>query len=168
MSRQRYNLMLVLLAAVVLTVLHEYGPQGLYRYHNHAHALHVFTLILLWLLFATHVFLATVMWTQRRRWDAAEGSIFRFVCAKGLFWAFAALTAPQRPGINLSTTYLIALLLVTTIDLDIQMIRRYIFYRRDDETDHRRGDRGGTAASVRMAEHGLAWTDEANPLEATP
>ena len=159
MSRQRYNLLLVVLAAVGLTVLHEYGPDGLYRYHHHGHALHVLTLTLLWLLLATHLFLATVMWTQRRRWDAAEASIFRFVCAKGLFWAFAALTTPMQPGLNLSKTYLIVLLLLTTIDLDVQIIRRYVFYRRDESTDETRGDADGTAAGARMLEHGDAWLE---------
>jgi hypothetical protein len=52
MSRQRYNLMLVLAAAVGLFTVHEYGPQGLYSFHGHAHALFDAVRALLWMLFA--------------------------------------------------------------------------------------------------------------------
>ncbi len=160
MSRQRYNLFLVFLATIGLTVLYEWGPQGLYQYRHHGHALHAITIFLLVTLFLTHVFLATVMWMQRRKWDQAAASTFRFVCAKALFWAYAAFITPAQNGINLSRTFLLLVLLLTTIDLDIQLIRRYVFFRRDEATDARQGDKAGTAGNVRKAGNGSDWDED--------
>jgi hypothetical protein len=134
MIRPLRTLLTVLFAAAAsgLIALHEVGPQGLYSFDGHGHDLYLVSKLLLLLLCLTHVGLCLVMWAQRRRWDHAQASIFRFVALKAIFWGFFFATFPERPGVNLASTYLLVVLLLTTIDLDLHLFRRYVLGRTDE------------------------------------
>jgi hypothetical protein len=157
MSRQRYNLMLVLAAAVGLIVVHEYGPQGLYSFRGHAREMFDLVLGLLWLLFLTHAGLAVIMWLQRKTWDPADSAAFLFVAIHALFWIDLAETAVRRGGQNLTTVYLFCVIFLSTVYLDVQLFHRYVVFRGDEATDLRQGDAIGTAHVARVAEHAAAW-----------
>ena len=131
MRRPRLNALLLALAALALAALNEWGPRGLYCFGGHGQLLNDAVHGCLWLLFLTHVFLAGILWTQRRRWDDAEAASFRFIAVKGLFWCYAALTTPSKNGINLPSTFLLIVIVLTTIDLDIQLIKRYVLARKE-------------------------------------
>lgn len=131
MRRPRLNALLLALAALALAALNEWGPHGLYRFGGHGQLLNDAVHGCLWLLFLTHVALAAIIWTQRERWDDAEGATFRFIGVKAIFWAFAALTTPARNGINLSSTLLLVLIFATTLDLDVQLIKRYVLRKKE-------------------------------------
>ncbi len=132
MSRQHRTLCLVFLGALGLAFVRLVLPQGLYSFHHHANELYRFTEGLLGLLAATHASLCLIMWAQRDKWDSADSSIFRFIAVKALFWGWVAATEPHRSGINLSVVYLFGLILISTVDLDIQLVRRYVIVRRED------------------------------------
>lgn len=131
MRRPWLNALLLALAAIALAALNQWGPRGLYRFGGHGRLLNDAVHLCLWLLFLTHVALAAIIWTQRRRWDDAEAATFRFIVVKGLFWCYAAATTPDRNGINLSSTLLLVLIFATTLDLDVQLIKRYVLARKE-------------------------------------
>jgi Mlc titration factor MtfA (ptsG expression regulator) len=160
MTRQRYNLYLVLAAAVGLIAVHELAPRGLYSFDGRRQLLFDLVRVLLWMLFVTHISLAAVLWMQRRRWDRADAASFLFVSAKAIFWGSLALTSVRQRGESLTTIYLFFMILLSTLNLDLQLFRRYVVFRADEQTDARRGDAEGTAHNARMVEHGEAWRDQ--------
>ncbi len=132
MNHQRYNLVTVALAVIALVAVNHWAPGGLYTFGGHGRALSDLQRALLTILALTHVSLAGIMWTQRRRWDGSEASTFRFICVKAIFWGYYAATFPHHNGILLASVFLLAIMLLTTLDLDIQLVRRYLFFRRED------------------------------------
>jgi hypothetical protein len=131
MRRPWVNALFFAVAATALVVLQAWGPDGLYTFGGHGQTINDLVRLCLWLLVFTHAFLATVMWTQRRRWDDAEASTFRFIIVKGLLWFWFAWTAHPRNGVSLPYVLLVIVILATTIDLDVQLVRRYVLARKD-------------------------------------
>jgi hypothetical protein len=107
---------------------------------------------MLWLFAITHAVVAGIMFAQRQAWVPSEAAMFRFVAVKSLFWLnFATLFQPAGLGIRLDVVVLYVLVAGTTIDLDIRLIRRYVFgsedaalyggmERRSDPPGRRSGD----------------------------
>jgi hypothetical protein len=153
MNRQRDNLFLVLAAAIGLVAVHELAPRGLYSFDGHGRLLFDCVEGLIWLLFLTHTFLAAIMWMQRRKWNRADAAAFLFISAKALFWIDLALTTTQKKGESLTIVYLFCVIFLTTINLDAQLVRRYLWAKKDAATDRRQGDALGTAARARFDEH---------------
>lgn len=145
MRRQRSSVLIVLLALLCLFAINRWAPGGLYSFGGHGRLLNDVQRGFLALLALTHASLAGIMWTQRRWWDGTEASTFRFICVKAIFWGYFATTFPHRNGILLVSAFLLTIMLLTTIDLDIQLVRRYILGRRDDTLDrHNSHTNGGS------------------------
>lgn len=132
MTRGRINILFVLLAAAGIVAVARWGPAGLYSFGGHGPLLNDLQRAVLIALTLTHAALALILWTQRRRWEHADASTFRFVSAKAVFWGYFSVAFVQRPGILLTTMYLLMVLMVTTIDLDVQLLRRYVLCARND------------------------------------
>ncbi len=126
MMRHTINLLFVFLVTAGLAVLYRWGPHGVYSFRGHGSELRDGLIGLYWLLCTTHVMFAGISWMQRGRWDSVEASTFRFVSVKAILWGFLALTTKQINGIPLAYTYMVIVIALTTLDLDVKMVRRYI------------------------------------------
>lgn len=132
MRRPWQNALFFAVAATALVVLQAWGPDGLYTFGGHGRTINDVVRLCLWLLVLTHAALAGIMWTQRAAWDDAEAATFRFIAVKGLLWFWFAWTAHPRNGVSLPYVLLVVAVLATTIDLDVQLIRRYVLRDRED------------------------------------
>lgn len=120
-------------AAAVATILTRiFETQRRYTF-GHAHAVDFAVVTLLYLLAATHIVVAGIMWLQRNRWLPSEAAMFRFIGVKAVFWAsLATAFVFAGRGVILDTLVLFVLMSATTIDLDCRLIGRYLFGNEDD------------------------------------
>jgi hypothetical protein len=127
-------------ATVAVIVARQYG--GLERHtFGHPGAVDAFIVALLWMLCVTHLMIAVLMWMQRERWLPSDAAMFRFVAAKALLWG-TSVTAYQSNGlgIRIDITVLYLVIALTTLDLDIRLVRRYVV-RTKDEKEYPEWDR---------------------------
>lgn len=121
---------LLLSAAALIVVRISEGTER--HTFGYADALDIAVLVVLWLLGMTHMALAGIMLAQRAPWVPTEAAMFRFVGAKALFWFnLATAFVASGLGIRLDITVLYLVVAGTTIDLDVRLVRRYIFGKED-------------------------------------
>lgn len=122
----RYTLVVVF-AAVVLVLTRRYETQRRYTF-GHPHEVDLAVVILLYALATTHIVVAMVMWFQRKTWQPSNGAMFQFIGVKSVFWSSLATAYVFRGiGISLETLVLFAMMSLTTLELDVRLIRRYLF-----------------------------------------
>lgn len=128
MTSARTNLILLGIAALGLSLVWGFAPATALTFDGHAFLVEWVVEMLLWMLAGTHAFLAVVMLVRARGWTPSEAALFRFIAIKALFWlAFALQHHPRESGVNAITAYLIVIIAVSTLDLDVQLVRRYFF-----------------------------------------
>lgn len=125
------SLAFVTLAIVALVATRLFESEKRYTF-GHPGAVDAAVETMLWLFALTHAVVAGIMFAQRQAWVPSEAAMFRFVAVKSLFWVnFATLFQPLGLGIRLDVVVLYVLVAGTTIDLDIRLIRRYVFGSED-------------------------------------
>lgn len=131
MTLQTRSTLLVAFAAVMVILTRTLETQRRYTF-GHAHAVDLAVVSLLYLLAATHVVVAAIMWLQRARWLPSDASMFRFIGVKSVFWASLATAYQFRGiGVSLDTLTLFILMTASTVDLDVRLVRRYLFGSED-------------------------------------
>lgn len=125
------SLAFVTLAIVALFVVRLIESERRYTF-GHPGMVDTAVGTMLWLLAVTHAVVAGIMFAQRQAWVPSEAAMFRFVAIKALFWVnFATLFEPTGLGIRLDVVVLYVLIAGTTIDLDVHLVRRYVFGHED-------------------------------------
>lgn len=123
--------LLVIVLAIVRQVTdgarHTFGHPGLFDGA---------VLALIWGLVITHAVIAGIMFIQRRDWLPSDAAMFRFIAVKMVFWAMLGIdyTSAGR-GLRLSYVILYLALAVTTIDLDVRLVRRFLLRTEDERYD---------------------------------
>lgn len=123
---------LVALAAIAVILTRLFETQRRYTF-GHPHAVDLAVASLLYLLAATHIVVAVIMWLQRAPWFPSEASMFRFIGVKAVFWTSLATSYSfAGKGVPLDNMVLFVLMSMTTVDLDYRLISRYIFGHEDE------------------------------------
>jgi hypothetical protein len=144
-----------MIAATVAVILaRQYG--GLERHtFGYPGAVDAGIVALLWMLCVTHLMIAALMWMQRDRWLPSDAAMFRFIAAKALLWGTTITAYPSSGlGVRLDIMVLYLVIALTTLDLDIRLVRRYVA-RTPDEREcpewdgmiERRGELPGRRAT---------------------
>jgi hypothetical protein len=122
----RYTLA-VFAAAIVTILVRHFETQRRYTF-GHPHEVDLAVVILLYALATTHIVVAMVMWFQRKTWHPSNAAMFQFIGVKAVFWSSLATGYVFRGiGISLETLVLFVMMSLTTIELDVRLIRRYLF-----------------------------------------
>ncbi len=102
-------------------------------------------------LFVTHSVIAGIMWLQHEKWLPSDAAMFRFIAMKALLWiSFATMYMSRGIGVRLDVIILYLMVALTTIDLDVRMVRRY-WFGTDDEQEAARGTDRQSIALERTA-----------------
>jgi hypothetical protein len=142
-------------ATVAVFLSRQYGGMERHTF-GHPGIVDAFIVILLWMLCITHLMIAALMWMQRDRWLPSDAAMFRFITAKALLWGSSVTSYPSGGfGVRIDVVVLYCIIALTTFDLDIRMLRRYVF-RTNDEREYPEWDR----ISERRGDlPGRRWTD---------
>lgn len=126
------SLLFGLMATVLIIAAIWWDPYYLVDLGGHGTIIGYGVWVLLVGLATTHVALLLIMWVQRHHWHSSESAMFRFTWMKAIFWwTTVYFFRPVDRGQPLINMLLFVLLFLTTIDLDVRLVRRYIL---DDES----------------------------------
>lgn len=138
MTIPQRSLLIVAGCTAALTFVRLFESETARYTFGHPRAMDIATMMLLLGLFATHAAIALIMWLQRSYWLPSDAAMFRFISVKALLWINAAtLYMSLGRGVRLDIVVLYTMIALTTLDLDVRMVRRYWFATKDEREDQR-------------------------------
>lgn len=134
MSLRRISIVTIFLFLFSLVMTRIWQDDKLYSW-GHPGVVDVSILSLLILLTVTHTLLLVIMWLQRDKWLHSEAAMFRSISVKAIFWGNATTKfyLGTTTGITPDAVLMFVALLVSTIDLDIRLVGRYILGWEDSD-----------------------------------
>jgi hypothetical protein len=139
------SLAFVMIALVVTICVRVFEPDNRYTF-GHPEWVDWSVWSQLWLLAATHLCIAIIMWVQANNWLPSEEAMFDFIGVKAVFWGnIASSYAFRGIGIRLDIAALYIFMLIATALLDWRMIERYVLGHEDERSadwdgeEHRSG-----------------------------
>lgn len=116
--------------------------------------------LLLFALAGTHLIVWLLMFARREEWLPTDEAMYRFIGIKAVFWInMATVYPPLGHGISLDSAVLFVLLMLTTVDLDIKLFRRYVLGREDEALAAIHAER---LAHKKESDHGRREGEEGN------